>query len=255
MIRSFFSRCALVALLGVAGSSGGLAQSGRPPANGPVKPQITFLLVAGAKPAADAFVPGPKGSTVPVRLSVGAKSAPVTYEGPSPLVLYVPKGKTPAERVALASVPLPPGSARVLVLLAPGGNSAGVEVYRGVAVDDDPALLPPGSLRFLNYAGKGVAVQVGKEMVTLALGPSQVFPVARGASAPVEVAVQIASQETSGMERAYATTMKVQPNERHTLIILPSTKPNGRGVTVLPSRDVGPPAAPAPGVRSLPPRS
>jgi hypothetical protein len=162
------------------------------------------------------------------------------------LVLFAPDAKkTPGVRVPLANVSLPASAERVLVLLAPSGKKGpGEEVYRGVAVEDDTASMPPGSLRFLNYSGKNVAVQVGSEIVNLGKGPSKAFPVAKGAAKPVEIMVQVASQEADGFAKAFSGNMRIQSTERQLFILLPSTKPEGRGVLVVPCRDVILPPAP-----------
>lgn len=219
------------------------AQGAKPGAAPVVRAQVSFLLVAGAKSAPETFVAVARGPGLPVKLGP-VKSRPIAYEGPAQLVLYAADAKAKDGRVTLATVALPANVGQVLVLLAPGGNGPGAERYSAVAVDDDVGSMPSGSLRFLNYSGKAVAVQVGKEVLNLGKGPSKAFPVAANAKAPVEVLVQVASQEADGYEKAFSTLMRLRAEERQTFILLPTTKPDGRGVSVVPSRDVIAPPPP-----------
>lgn len=172
-----------------------------------------------------------------LRLSAAAKSNPIRYDGPVPLVIFKPDPQAKGGRVPLASIALPPGNGRLLIMLAPGGTQNGVELYQAAVVDDDPTTMPPGSLRFINYTGKAVSAQIGNEVVNLAKGPSKAYPVAKG-NEPTEVMVQIASQEATGFVRAYSAKFRIKREERLTYILLPSEKPDGQGIKVLQSRDV-----------------
>jgi hypothetical protein len=250
----------LLFLSAILGFSLAQAQSG----GAAVKTQVSFILIAGAKAVPDAFVALPRGGSLPVKLS-NVRSRPILYDGPPSLVLAAPVAIAPAAPAApaagagaganagkatLVSVALPSGSSRVLILLAPAG--AGSDKYQAVAVDEDPASVPPGSIRFLNYSGKTVTAQVGKEVLNLGKGPSKPFPVAAKGAEPTEVMVQIGSQDGNNFEKSFTARVSLRPEDRQTYILLPPTNVKGRGVTVVPSRDViAPPAAP--GVRSQAP--
>jgi hypothetical protein len=247
----------LLFLSAILGFSLAQAQSG----GAAVKTQVSFILIAGAKAVPDAFVALPRGGSLPVKLS-NVRSRPILYDGPPALVLAAPVAIAPAPAAApaaaganagkttLASVALPSGSSRVLILLAPAG--AGSDKYQAVAVDEDPASVPPGSIRFLNYSGKTVTAQVGKEVLNLGKGPSKPFPVAAKGAEPTEVMVQIGSQDGNNFEKSFTARVSLRPEDRQTYILLPPTNVKGRGITVVPSRDViAPPTAP--GVRSQAP--
>jgi hypothetical protein len=263
-------RFVLLLFVGALGFTVASAQSGpggRPAAGPVLRTEISFMLVAGAQAAPEAFIALPRGAGVPIKLT-NVKSRPLPYEGPASLVLYAPEtaaSKAPAQgapaaggraaeagRTTLATVALPPGVARVLVLLAPGG--AGGAKYQAVAVDDDPSSMPAGSIRFLNYAGKPVTAQVGKEVVNLAKGPSKAFVVSTKGAEPAEVVVQLASEEEGGFEKAFSARLRLKPEERQTFILLPPTNAKKRGISVVPSRDVISPAQQAPGARPPAPR-
>lgn len=253
----------LLFLSAILGFSLAQAQSG---VGGPaVKTQVSFILIAGAKAVPDAFVALPRGGSLPVKLS-NVRSRPIPYDGPPSLVLAAPVAIAPAPTAApaaaaagaganagkatLVSVALPSGSSRVLILLAPAG--AGSDKYQAVAVDEDPANVPPGSIRFLNYSGKTVMAQVGKEVLNLGKGPSKPFPVAAKGAEPTEVMVQIGSQDGNDFTKSFTARVSLRPEDRQTYILLPPTNVKGRGITVVPSKD-SLPSAVAPGTRSQAP--
>ncbi len=241
MFLPLLRRLGFAFLLGLVALAPALAQQGPHPQ--PVRAQVSFILIAGAAHTADTFTLGLRGATIPAPLAGASRSRPINYEGAPTLVLFAPDTTVEGGRKALTSVQLPPGSRRVLVLLAPGDEKM---AYRAVAVDEDPATLPPGSLRFLNYSGKAVSARIGEQVVALPKGPSQAFPLAKGAAAPVELSVQLSAQEENGMQNAYSSKPKLGANERLTFILLPSTKVHGRGLTVSLSREsITPPSAPA----------
>lgn len=223
-------------IIGSQGVFSVLAQNTAAGANVLTRTQVSFLLIAGAKPPPESFVAQARGQGTPVMLGT-FKSALVSYEGPAQLLLYAPDAKSKDGRSTLATVSLPAKSPRVLVLLAPGGGPGSVP-YSAVAVDDDVSAMPAGSLRFLNYSGKTVAVQIGKETLNLGKGPSKAFPIATQSKDPVEVVVQVASQEPDGFARAFSSLISVRADERQTFILLPPAKQGGRGIKVTPLRDV-----------------
>ena len=244
-------------LSAILGFSVAQAQSGT--GGAAVKTQVSFILIPGAKAVPDAFVALPRGGSLPVKLS-NVRTRPIAYEGSASLVLAAPVANAPAPAAApasaaaanagkatLATVALPSGSSRVLILLAPAG--AGSDKYQAVAVDEDPANVPPGSIRFLNYSGKTVMAQVGKEVLNLGKGPSKPVPVAAKGAEPAEVMVQIGSQDGNDFTKSFTARVSLRPEDRQTYILLPPTNAKGRGVTVVPSKDSIPSAA-ASGTRS-----
>lgn len=210
-----------------------------------VKVEVSFLLVGGANRFPDAFIDGPGKAMVPVSMTAVAKSTLYAYEGPNPFVLNVPDKTAKTGRRSVASIPMPIGIKRALILLAPGPTSQAGPTYTGTAVEDEWVNVPAGTMRFLNYSGKPVAIKVGTQSFELAKGPSKAIPAAKPGSEVTEVPVQIAAKEGDTYRPSYNAKIKIDASERQTMIILPPKHLNGPGISVISMRDFLPPPPPA----------
>ncbi len=227
----------------------GSGQGGPP---GGFKTQVSFLLVAGAPVLPpDAYIEsGPKRVRVPVSVNAVAKSAPVAYEGPHNLVLFVaPPPGVVAPGAPVARVELPKGP-QSLVLLAPGGapDAKGPPQYAALAVPDDWESFPAGTVRVLNFSGKRAQAKIAGQAVPVEKGPSRPTKVAEPGKGEVDFPIELATAEAEGPFVAYKNSIKIRPNQRVTLIALPRSREGGRGVSVVVTRENSPVAL-APGAR------
>ena len=209
---------------------------------GALKTQVSFLLVANAPalPTGAYIESGPKRVHVPVSANAVSNSAPVSYEGPVNLTLFLapPPGVavpgTPLAHVELAK------AAQSLVLLAPGGGTAdakGPPQYSALAVPDDWDSFPAGTVRVLNFAGKKAQAKIAGQVVPLEKGPSRPTKVVEPGKSEVEFQIELTTAEAEGPFLAYKNSIKIRPNQRVSLIVLPRSREGGRGVSVVVTRE------------------
>lgn len=227
------------------------AGSGAPA--GAFKTQVSFILVANA-PALppEAYIEsGPKRVRVPVTANAASKSAPVAYEGPSNLVLFVaPPAGVVAPGAPVARVELPRGP-QSLVLLAPGGgapDAKGPPQYAALAVPDDWESFPAGTMRVLNFSGKRAQAKIGGQAVVAEKGPSKPAKVVGPGKPAADIPVELATMEPDGHYVAYQNPVYIRPNQRVTIIMLPRSREGGRGASIVVTRENSPVAI-APGAR------
>jgi hypothetical protein len=134
--------------------------------------------------------------------------------------------------VAKATLPKAP---QILILLGPA--SKGGSGYSALAIEDDIARFPAGSLRLLNYSGKvmqfkasGLATEVNK-------GVSAPIAIATAGKPTAPFAFELYATESSGVEKAYQTQVQLASSQRLNLLLLPSKRADARGVTVMFLRD------------------
>lgn len=114
--------------------------------------------------------------------------------------------------VALAKLPV--GSRRVTVLIAPA--SAGT--YQTTVIDDDPAKLPLGQLRVLNYSPIKIAIRCnGKTTKEMTTKDAFVVPPQNG-----EVIYELAYDNNGKWKTQENNLLSVDPKEQVQLIVLKS---------------------------------
>jgi hypothetical protein len=112
-------------------------------------------------------------------------------DGAGPLKLYRTLEKEEkAVEEAVATLPLPEGLTRALLMLSPVADAPGT--YTGMWLDDAAEANPAGTLRVYNFTSRNLAVKAGDWQAVLAPKATDQFrfdPAAR--SLPVQVAARI----------------------------------------------------------------
>ncbi len=225
------------------------AQSNAAAAQPLLQTQVSFLVVAGAPEFKSGYFESTKQKVrVPVAAGTTSKSTPLPYVGPASFVLHgapppAAGGQAPGAGVPVARVELPK-AAQVLVLLGPAPTApaqGSPYVYTAFAVADDWTTFPPGTARVLNYSGKRIQVLLGDQTVPGDAGPGRPVRVAVVGKPDTTFKAQIGSMEAEGLFPAYANALKIRPDQRGTLVVLPRSPQGGRGVTVVFTRETAPP--------------
>jgi hypothetical protein len=222
------------------------------PSGGTVKTRLSFMLVAGAQPVKGAFYiwgAGERARRVEVSAGTAAKSTLTDYEGSRSLAIYAPSlvptggGATPAGAGKPGSVPPPTPIAKVslpqaeqcLVLLAPGQTSQGIPSYSALAVPDDWKGFPAGCLRFLNFSGAPLIVEVGNgARLTLGKGISEPLRLASPNSSEDSYKFLITTADASP-KLVYQNEIKLSGSHRMTVVLVgggPSDKRRVSGTLV-----------------------
>jgi hypothetical protein len=208
-----------------------------------IKTQLAFFSIPGAQDAKDLFlISGAARAMQPIAFNPNAKSPYVYYEGPVALSIYgatadgVPtsQGSARTSPIVVAKATLPKAP-QLLILLgpAPKGGSG----YSALAIEDDIARFPAGSLRLLNYSGKVIQFKASGRATEMNKGVSAPITIATAGKPTVPFAFELYASESSGVEKAYQTQVQLASNQRLNLLLLPSKRADARGVTVMFLRD------------------
>ncbi len=157
----------LLVLLGL-WSVAGHAQS--PAAPAPL--QIRVLWHDPVHPAPELFVADAAGARVRLRfLAGGLSEAQVTQPVNGLLVLYPTAAPAPgkSEGKLLATVKVPAGTQRAMVIVLPGAPDA-QPAYRMVLINDSAEAFPKGESRVLSLVGVATAIEAGEHKFAIKPG-------------------------------------------------------------------------------------
>ncbi len=139
--------------------------------------QIRAVLNDPSNPAAQFFVGKPGEAMAPLKLAEEGLTDPqkVTPEnGSLNLFSTATVDKNNPQASLAATVKIPAGSNRLIVIILPGGK--GSPPYRMVVLDDDPKSFPWGESRAINLTSVDFALEVGDQKVLLPGGKITAVP-------------------------------------------------------------------------------
>jgi hypothetical protein len=167
------------------------------------------------------------GEVVKLEAFESAMGTPVFYRGPQTLELYAkpedarPRKEGEAAAPPLATVTLPSGNRRVLLLFAPGRENK--PQLRAYGVDD--ATLKGGDYRVYNFAPVAVSGRMGERAMQLKPGQTTDIssPAWRDAGADLEV--EVGFNRGGKQEVVYSTIWGHVPERRNYIFVLPTGDP------------------------------
>lgn len=134
-------------------------------------------------------------------------------QGDGPLELYrVATVNNQPARIPVASLPVPPGVTRALLILHMDKNGA----CSGRWLDDSPGVTPAGTMRVHNFSSHDLAINFGAETLPLARGAHvrESFP-----SDARFIPVRVAARLDDTWEYALGVSQPVRPRLRFVVLI------------------------------------
>jgi hypothetical protein len=164
------------------------------------------------------------GEVVKLEAFVSAMGTPVFYRGPQTLALYAkpedarPRKEGEAAVPPLATVTLPSGSRRTLLLFMPGKD--GKPQLRAYGVDDSS--LRGGDYRVYNFAPVAVSGRMGERKIQLKPGQTADISTPAWRDAGVDLEVELGYNRGGKEEIVYSTIWSHFPERRNYIFILPT---------------------------------
>jgi hypothetical protein len=167
------------------------------------------------------------GEVVKLEAFESAMGTPVFYRGPQTLALYAkpedarPRKEGEAVVSPLATVTLPSGNRRVLLLFAPGKDNK--PQLRAYGVDD--AALKGGDYRVYNFAPVAISGRMGERAIQLKPGQTSDIssPAWRDAGADLEV--EMGFNRGGKQQVVYSTIWSHFPERRNYIFVVPTGNP------------------------------
>lgn len=183
----------------------------------PKEPPIEFRAIAWNRDFPDVFYEL-KGKEQPLPLHRGAITPPQFYTGAPKLVLFMPTmidGKPGKAPIAELTLNLPPKKNLIVVWLGKNGH------YGATVLADEPDRPAAGSVRFVNLAGRTLALNCKGRTEVCAAGAEMVVAAKEG-GVGIRVAVEV--QTNGEWKLALMNGLPVAPNERVTVFIADPSK-------------------------------
>ncbi len=179
---------------------------------GQKEPPIEFRAIAWNRDFSDIFYEI-KGREQPLPLHRGTISPPQLYTGSPKLVLYRPTmidGERSKAPIAELTLNLPPKKNLIVVWLEKNGQ------YGATTLADEPDRPAAGSVRFVNLAGRNLALNCNGKTEICQPGAEMIVTAQKG-GVGIRVAVEV---QTNGQWKlALMNGLPVGPDERVTVFI------------------------------------
>lgn len=178
----------------------------------PKEPPVEFRAIAWNRDFPDVFYEI-KGKEQPLPLHRGALTPPQLYTGAPKLVLFVPtmiEGKRGKVPIAELTLNLPPKKNLIVVWLEKNGQ------YGATVLADEPGRPAAGQVRFVNLAGRPLALNCNDQTEVCASGAERIVTAQKG-GVGIRIAVEV---QTNGQWKlALMNGLPVASNERVTAFI------------------------------------